>query len=98
MHNGLVVVTWQLVDHNEGDGGLVRSPSYASAHHRRLLSNSSCCVAVVIQAVVPGTHKGNISAPQSMRAQEMHMEFVKQPVTKAGDVIIFTEATTVRPL
>ena len=33
MHNGLVVVTWQLVDHNESDGGLVRSPSYASAHH-----------------------------------------------------------------
>lgn len=25
MHNGLVVVTWQLVDHPVGAGGLVRA-------------------------------------------------------------------------
>ena len=37
-------------------------------------------------AVVPGTHKGNISAPQSMRQQQTLQEFVKQPVAKAGDV------------
>ena len=67
MHNGLVVVAFQLVDTPSGAGGL---------------------------AVVPGSHKGNISAPQSMRQHKTLTEFVKQPVTKAGDVVIFTEATT----
>eukprot|EP01050_Picozoa_sp_SAG11_P010932 SAG11_NODE_1125_length_5773_cov_1.928974_3_plen_152_part_00 len=44
--------------------------------------------------VVPGAHKGNISAPQSMWQFKAHQEFIKQPATKAGDVVIFTEATT----
>ena len=29
-----------------------------------------------------------------MRQFKAHQEFIKQPATKAGDVIIFTEATT----
>ncbi len=70
MHNGLVVVAWQLVDCNPGDGGL---------------------------AVVPGSHKGNVSAPQLMRQFKAHQEFVKQPSTKAGDVIIFTEVSCELP-
>ena len=44
--------------------------------------------------VIPGSHKGNFSCPPAMRKFEVHQEFIKQINAKAGDVVIFTEATT----
>ena len=45
-------------------------------------------------AVVPGSHKGNIAPPQSLRRYEAHKDVVKQITCNAGDVVIFTEALT----
>ena len=67
MHNGLMVVAWQLADQNEGDGGL---------------------------CLIPGSHKGNFACPPAMRNFEAHQEFIKQITAKAGDVVVFSEATT----
>ena len=44
--------------------------------------------------LVPGSHKGNYPCPMSLRRYEEHREFVVQVTCKAGDCIIFTEATT----
>ena len=70
MHNGLVVVSFQLVDCPAGAGGL---------------------------AVVPGSHKGNVSMPSHMRDPGsptlMSAQLVKQAECKAGDVVIFTEVS-----
>jgi hypothetical protein len=45
-------------------------------------------------AVVPGTHKGNVTMPAEMRRFEKHQEFIKQVTCEAGDCVIFSEATT----
>jgi hypothetical protein len=45
-------------------------------------------------AVVQGSHKGNVSMPTAMRQHQVNREFVTQVVCKAGDVVIFSEATT----
>ena len=47
-------------------------------------------------ACVPGSHKSNFSAseiPEDVRAFERPAHYVRQPVVKAGDALIFTEAT-----
>ena len=43
--------------------------------------------------VVPGSHKANFKMPQGMVDGEAHSEFIRQPVTKAGDVVLFSEGT-----
>lgn len=43
--------------------------------------------------IVPGSHKSNFKMPPGMRDGEMYDEFIRQPVTKAGDVILFSEGT-----
>ena len=44
--------------------------------------------------LIPGSHKGNYPCPQSIREHEAFQEFIKTITCKAGDVVIFTEATT----
>ena len=44
--------------------------------------------------LIPGSHKGNYPCPQSLREYDAYQEFVKPITCKAGDVVIFTEATT----
>ncbi|HIG57532.1 MAG TPA: hypothetical protein EYG11_21620 [Candidatus Latescibacteria bacterium] len=44
--------------------------------------------------LVPGSHKGNYPCPTALRRDEAYSEFVKPITCKAGDCIIFTEATT----
>jgi ectoine hydroxylase-related dioxygenase (phytanoyl-CoA dioxygenase family) len=43
--------------------------------------------------VVPGSHKSNFKMPKGMVDGEMYKEFIRQPVTKAGDVVLFSEGT-----
>jgi hypothetical protein len=45
-------------------------------------------------AVVPGSHKANLPCPDGIRDWRIHREFVKKVPAKAGDVIVFTEAST----
>jgi hypothetical protein len=44
--------------------------------------------------LIPGSHKGNFPCPPAMRRGEAFREHVHQPVCKAGDCVIFTEALT----
>ncbi|NKB70183.1 MAG: hypothetical protein GKR89_24180 [Candidatus Latescibacteria bacterium] len=44
--------------------------------------------------LIPGSHKGNYACPTAMRRYEHYREFVKAITCKAGDAVIFTEATT----
>lgn len=43
--------------------------------------------------VVPGSHKSNFKMPEGMVHGESHAEFIRQPVTQAGDVVLFSEGT-----
>jgi ectoine hydroxylase-related dioxygenase (phytanoyl-CoA dioxygenase family) len=43
--------------------------------------------------IVPGSHKSNFKMPKGMVDGEKYSEFVVQPVTKAGDVVLFSEGT-----
>ena len=43
--------------------------------------------------VVPGSHKSNFKMPEGMVDGEAHNEYIIQPVTKAGDVVLFSEGT-----
>jgi ectoine hydroxylase-related dioxygenase (phytanoyl-CoA dioxygenase family) len=43
--------------------------------------------------VVSGSHKSNFKMPKGMMDGEAYEEFIVQPVTKAGDVILFSEGT-----
>lgn len=44
--------------------------------------------------VVPGSHKANFKMPPGMvDGNDMYQEYIKQPITKAGDVILFSEGT-----
>ena len=66
MRCGMVVLQYQLVDVNEGDGGL---------------------------CVIPGSHKANFPCPQEIRNWEVNPEVVHNVSAKAGDLIVFNEAT-----
>lgn len=44
-------------------------------------------------AVVPGTHKSNVDLPEDMKWHKRHTEHIKQVETRAGDVVLFSEAT-----
>lgn len=43
--------------------------------------------------VVPGSHKSNFKMPEGMVDGEAHSEYIQQPATKAGDVVLFSEGT-----
>lgn len=43
--------------------------------------------------VVPGSHKSNFKMPKGMVDGERYEEFILQPASKAGDVILFSEGT-----
>jgi ectoine hydroxylase-related dioxygenase (phytanoyl-CoA dioxygenase family) len=43
--------------------------------------------------VVPGSHKSNFQMPPEMVNGQDYTEFIRQPVTKAGDVVLFSEGT-----
>ncbi len=43
--------------------------------------------------VVPGSHKSNFKMPNGMVDGEKYKEFIIQPSTKAGDVVLFSEGT-----
>ena len=43
--------------------------------------------------VVPGSHKSNFKMPKGMVDGELYEEFIIQPASKAGDVILFSEGT-----
>jgi len=43
--------------------------------------------------VVPGSHKSNFKMPKGMIDGEKYSEFIQQPATKAGDVVLFSEGT-----
>jgi ectoine hydroxylase-related dioxygenase (phytanoyl-CoA dioxygenase family) len=43
--------------------------------------------------VVPGSHKSNMKMPDKMIHGLEYEEFIRQPVTKAGDVVLFSEGT-----
>lgn len=44
--------------------------------------------------VVPGSHKANFPMPEAIRTGDADQEIVHQIVAKAGDLVIFNEATT----
>jgi len=43
--------------------------------------------------VVPGSHKSNFKMPDGMVDGEKYKEYIIQPATKAGDVVLFSEGT-----
>lgn len=43
--------------------------------------------------VVPGSHKSNLKMPDGMVDGEAYADFIQQPATKAGDVVLFSEGT-----
>jgi len=43
--------------------------------------------------IVPGSHKSNFKMPNGMVDGEKYSEFIQQPATKAGDVVLFSEGT-----
>jgi ectoine hydroxylase-related dioxygenase (phytanoyl-CoA dioxygenase family) len=43
--------------------------------------------------VVPGSHKSNFKMPAGMMDGETYKEFIIQPETQAGDVVLFSEGT-----
>ena len=43
--------------------------------------------------IVPGSHKSNLKMPKGMLDGEKYSEYIIQPVTKAGDVVLFSEGT-----
>jgi len=43
--------------------------------------------------IVPGSHKSNFKMPPGMVDGQAHSEFIQQPATRAGDVVLFSEGT-----
>jgi ectoine hydroxylase-related dioxygenase (phytanoyl-CoA dioxygenase family) len=43
--------------------------------------------------IVPGSHKSNFKMPNGMVDGNAYSEYIQQPTTKAGDVILFSEGT-----
>jgi ectoine hydroxylase-related dioxygenase (phytanoyl-CoA dioxygenase family) len=43
--------------------------------------------------IVPGSHKSNFKMPPGMVDGDKYEEFIRQPTTKAGDVVLFSEGT-----
>jgi ectoine hydroxylase-related dioxygenase (phytanoyl-CoA dioxygenase family) len=70
-------------------------------HHGTIRSALLGCNVILVDhdagdggfCIVPGSHKSNFKMPQGMVDGELYEEFIIQPPTKAGDVILFSEGT-----
>jgi ectoine hydroxylase-related dioxygenase (phytanoyl-CoA dioxygenase family) len=45
-------------------------------------------------SVIPGSHKSNYRCPPGMRRYEQYQEHIRQITSRAGSVVLFTEAVT----
>lgn len=86
------------VDCNSG----MYNPELAYSCHNGILRSSLLGCNVMLTdhdpgfggfCVVPGSHKSNFKMPPGMVDGEAHSEFIQQPATKAGDVVLFSEGT-----
>jgi ectoine hydroxylase-related dioxygenase (phytanoyl-CoA dioxygenase family) len=70
-------------------------------HHETIRSSLLGCNVILTDhnagdggfCIVPGSHKSNFRMPKGMVDGEKYEEFIIQPPTKAGDVILFSEGT-----
>merc|ERR1711908_197217 len=44
--------------------------------------------------IIPGSHKANLPCPPSVQSLRQHSHILHQPKLEAGDVLLFSEATT----
>ena len=72
-----------------------------SCHSNTVRSNLLGCNVMLVDhdagsggfCVVPGSHKSNFRMPSGMVDGLAHGEYIVQPKTKAGDVVLFSEGT-----
>lgn len=72
-----------------------------TCHNGSIRSNLLGCNVMLVDhnpgdggfCVVPGSHKSNFKMPQGMVDGLAHAEYILQPATKAGDVVLFSEGT-----
>jgi len=78
------------------------NPYLAYACHQNTIHTSLLGVNVMLVdhdagaggfCAIPGSHKSNFACPPGMIDGESHSEYVVQPVTRAGDVVLFSEGT-----
>ena len=70
-------------------------------HHGTIRSALMGCNVILVDhdagnggfCVVPGSHKSNFKMPDGMIDGERYKEYIIQPTTKAGDVVLFSEGT-----
>lgn len=72
-----------------------------TCHNGNIRSNLLGCNVMLVDhnpgdggfCVVPGSHKSNFKMPSGMVDGLAHSEYIIQPATKAGDVVLFSEGT-----
>lgn len=72
-----------------------------TCHNGSIRSNLLGCNVMLVDhnpgdggfCVVPGSHKSNFRMPPGMVDGLAHSEYIIQPATKAGDVVLFSEGT-----
>eukprot|EP00542_Grammatophora_oceanica_P008212 CAMPEP_0194065202 /NCGR_PEP_ID=MMETSP0009_2-20130614/85100_1 /TAXON_ID=210454 /ORGANISM="Grammatophora oceanica, Strain CCMP 410" /LENGTH=320 /DNA_ID=CAMNT_0038717965 /DNA_START=348 /DNA_END=1310 /DNA_ORIENTATION=+ len=73
-----------------------------SCNHGMIRSNLLGCNVMLVDhnegdggfCVVAGSHKANFKMPKGMvDGEEQYSDFIRQPATKAGDVVLFSEGT-----
>jgi len=78
------------------------NPFLAYTYHHGTIRSALLGVNVILRdhnagdggfCVVPGSHKSNLKMPKGMVDGEKYEDYVIQPATKAGDVILFSEGT-----
>ena len=86
------------VDCNSGE---YNSNLAYTCHNGSIRSNLLGCNVMLVDhdagdggfCVVPGSHKSNFKMPEGMVDGMNHSEYIIQPQTKAGDVVLFSEGT-----
>jgi len=80
----------------------IYNPDLAYTCHNGFIRSSLLACSVILTdhnpgyggfCVVPGSHKSNFKMPSGMIDGEKYKEFILQPTTKAGDVVLFSEGT-----
>ncbi|KAL7549493.1 hypothetical protein ACHAWF_012756 [Thalassiosira exigua] len=72
-----------------------------TCHNGNIRSNLLGCNVMLVDhnpgdggfCIVPGSHKSNFKMPPGMVDGLSHQEYIVQPATKAGDVVLFSEGT-----
>jgi ectoine hydroxylase-related dioxygenase (phytanoyl-CoA dioxygenase family) len=72
-----------------------------SSHHHEIRASLLGCIVVLTDhkpgdggfCVVPGSHKPNFKIPNDILERNKYNKYVRQPATKAGDVVLFSEGT-----